>query len=137
APVYRVGGVVVAALSVSGPATRLTADRLADVADRCMAEANALSAALGHRPERSALAGRNMTGPSGPSGRNSPGPGARNGPGARGRSGADPSGRNRPRSGTRDGPRPTPLAARHRPGPEGLPRARREGSPQPKKAGAA
>jgi IclR family transcriptional regulator, acetate operon repressor len=51
APVFRDGGVVVAALSVSGPATRLTPDRLAEVASRCTAEAHALSRALGHRPE--------------------------------------------------------------------------------------
>jgi DNA-binding IclR family transcriptional regulator len=52
APVYRDGGAVVAALSVSGPASRLTSARLARVADQCMAEAVALSAVLGHRPGR-------------------------------------------------------------------------------------
>jgi IclR family transcriptional regulator, acetate operon repressor len=52
APVYRDGGVVVAALSVSGPATRLTSARLPRVADQCMTEAAALSAVLGHRPVR-------------------------------------------------------------------------------------
>ena len=51
APVYRDGGVVVAGLSVSGPATRLTPDWLAVVAARCMDEAGALSAVLGHRPQ--------------------------------------------------------------------------------------
>ncbi|MBO0818293.1 MAG: IclR family transcriptional regulator, partial [Actinobacteria bacterium] len=39
APVYRDGGGVVAALSVSGPGTRLTPPRIADVAAACMAEA--------------------------------------------------------------------------------------------------
>ena len=50
APVYRDGATVVAALSVSGPATRLTRARISAIAIRCMAEANALSAVLGHRP---------------------------------------------------------------------------------------
>jgi IclR family transcriptional regulator, acetate operon repressor len=63
APVYRDGapaegyggaspgdGTVVAALSVSGPATRLTRARIPAVAARCMAEASALSAVLGYRP---------------------------------------------------------------------------------------
>jgi IclR family transcriptional regulator, acetate operon repressor len=63
APVYREGataggyggssprdGIVVAALSVSGPATRLTRARIPAVAARCMAEASALSAVLGYRP---------------------------------------------------------------------------------------
>jgi len=54
APVYRDGGAVVAALSVSGPGTRLTPPRIADVAAACMAQASALSAVLGHRPERPA-----------------------------------------------------------------------------------
>jgi hypothetical protein len=34
---------------VSGPGTRLTASRIPDVAAHCMAQANALSAVLGHR----------------------------------------------------------------------------------------
>ena len=50
APVYRDGSTVVAALSVSAPATRLTRARIQGVATRCTAEANALSAVLGHRP---------------------------------------------------------------------------------------
>jgi len=54
APVYRDGGAVVAALSVSGPGTRLTPPRIADVAAACTAQASALSAVLGHRPERPA-----------------------------------------------------------------------------------
>ena len=49
APVLRDGGAVVAALSVSGPGTRLTPPRAADVAVACMAQASALSAVLGHR----------------------------------------------------------------------------------------
>jgi IclR family transcriptional regulator, acetate operon repressor len=54
APVFRDGGIVVAALSVSGPATRLTPDRVAEVAAKCAAEAHSLSRALGHRPESTA-----------------------------------------------------------------------------------
>ena len=50
APVRRDGGAVVAALSVSGPGTRLTAPRLADVTAQCVAQAAALSTVLGHRP---------------------------------------------------------------------------------------
>jgi IclR family transcriptional regulator, acetate operon repressor len=51
APICRDGGAVVAALSVSGPDTRLTQARVADVASHCMAQASALSAVLGHRRE--------------------------------------------------------------------------------------
>jgi IclR family transcriptional regulator, acetate operon repressor len=47
APVYA-GGAVRAALSVSGPATRLTRARAAAVGAHCAAEAAALSAVLGH-----------------------------------------------------------------------------------------
>jgi IclR family transcriptional regulator, acetate operon repressor len=54
APVYRDGGAVVAALSVSGPATRLAPARVSRVAARCMADAAALSAVLGHRPPSAA-----------------------------------------------------------------------------------
>jgi IclR family transcriptional regulator, acetate operon repressor len=62
APVYRAADTAggsggssprastVAALSVSGPATRLTRSRIPAVATRCMAEASALSALLGYRP---------------------------------------------------------------------------------------
>jgi IclR family transcriptional regulator, acetate operon repressor len=50
APVYRDGGVVVAALSVSAPASRLTPARIAEVATQCMAQAARLSVVLGHRP---------------------------------------------------------------------------------------
>jgi DNA-binding IclR family transcriptional regulator len=52
APVYRDGAAVVAALSVSGPATRLTPTRVPAIALLCQGEANALSAVLGHQPER-------------------------------------------------------------------------------------
>jgi DNA-binding IclR family transcriptional regulator len=51
APVYRDGGALVAALSVSGPGTRLTPQRVTEVACQCVAQASALSAVLGHRPE--------------------------------------------------------------------------------------
>src|SRR5262249_12483784 len=51
APVRRDGGSVVAALSVSGPAHRLTPARLPGVAAQCAAQASALSGVLGHRPE--------------------------------------------------------------------------------------
>ena len=53
APVYRDGGTVVAALSVSGPATRLRKARIPAIAARCAAEAQGLSAVLGYQPERS------------------------------------------------------------------------------------
>ncbi len=49
APVRRDGGVVVAALSVSAPATRLSAAQIPSVARVCVAAAEGLSAALGHR----------------------------------------------------------------------------------------
>src|SRR5215469_16194005 len=65
APVYRAGappggpggsalrdGTVVAALSVSGPATRLTARRIPAIAAQCVAEANGLSAVLGYQQQR-------------------------------------------------------------------------------------
>ena len=49
APVRRDGGVVVAAMSVSAPASRLAADQIPSVARECAAAADGLSAALGHR----------------------------------------------------------------------------------------
>ena len=49
APVCGFDGGVVAALSVSAPATRMTRDRLAAAAGHCVAEAAGLSAALGYR----------------------------------------------------------------------------------------
>jgi IclR family transcriptional regulator, acetate operon repressor len=56
APVYRNGAAAVAAISVSGPSTRFSPSRLADVAAQCMAEANALSAVLGYRPHKEGAA---------------------------------------------------------------------------------
>jgi IclR family transcriptional regulator, acetate operon repressor len=52
APVYRDDATVVAALSVSGPATRLTSTRIPEIAARCMTEASAVSAVLGYQPTR-------------------------------------------------------------------------------------
>jgi IclR family transcriptional regulator, acetate operon repressor len=51
APVYRDGAAVVAALSVSGPATRLTPARIPAIASQCLTEASALSAVLGYHPQ--------------------------------------------------------------------------------------
>jgi IclR family transcriptional regulator, acetate operon repressor len=48
APVLRDGGAVVAALSVSAPASRLPAAAIPGAAARCAAAARALSAVLGH-----------------------------------------------------------------------------------------
>jgi DNA-binding IclR family transcriptional regulator len=56
APVYRDGAAVVAALSVSGPASRLTSDQIPQAAARCMAGASALSAVLGYQPQRAGAA---------------------------------------------------------------------------------
>ena len=50
APVFRAGGVLVAALSVSGPSSRLHGDRITHAARHAMEQAAALSAALGHEP---------------------------------------------------------------------------------------
>jgi IclR family transcriptional regulator, acetate operon repressor len=50
APVFRDGAVLVAALSVSGPSSRLGPDQISRVAAHCVAQAAALSAALGHEP---------------------------------------------------------------------------------------
>ncbi len=58
APVYGDEAAVVAALSVSGPASRLTPDRIADVAPQCVAQAAALSAVLGYQPARRPSAGQ-------------------------------------------------------------------------------
>jgi IclR family acetate operon transcriptional repressor len=49
APVYRDGAVVVGALSVSAPASRLSPQRIPAVAAQCVAQALALSEVLGHR----------------------------------------------------------------------------------------
>jgi DNA-binding IclR family transcriptional regulator len=48
APVLADGGIVVGALSVSGPASRLTATAIPLTARSCMAAARSLSALLGH-----------------------------------------------------------------------------------------
>ncbi len=50
APVFRDGAVVVGALSVTAPASRLTPARIPAVAAQCVTQARGLSAALGHRP---------------------------------------------------------------------------------------
>jgi IclR family transcriptional regulator, acetate operon repressor len=50
APVFRDGAVLVAAMSVSAPASRLGRDQIGQVAAHCMTQAAALSAALGHEP---------------------------------------------------------------------------------------
>jgi DNA-binding IclR family transcriptional regulator len=55
-PVFREGGAVVAALSVSGPVARLGPARLVEVAAACASEGNALSYQLGHRPRREGAA---------------------------------------------------------------------------------
>ena len=52
APVFHDGAAVAAALSVSGPASRLTPDRIADAAAQCVTQAAGLSVVLGHQPER-------------------------------------------------------------------------------------
>jgi IclR family transcriptional regulator, acetate operon repressor len=52
APVRRADGVVLAAISVSGPSTRFGAARVSQVGGQCVNEANALSAALGYRAKR-------------------------------------------------------------------------------------
>jgi IclR family transcriptional regulator, acetate operon repressor len=57
APVHSGGATVVAALSVSGPASRLTTSRIRDVAAACVTQANALSTVLGHQPAGSEPAG--------------------------------------------------------------------------------
>jgi DNA-binding IclR family transcriptional regulator len=56
APVYREGRVVVAAISVSAPSTRLGPARIVEVAAQCISEANALSGLLGYRPQRKGAA---------------------------------------------------------------------------------
>jgi DNA-binding IclR family transcriptional regulator len=48
APVFRAGGTAVAALSVSGPSSRLHGDRITAAARQAVTQAAALSAALGH-----------------------------------------------------------------------------------------
>jgi IclR family acetate operon transcriptional repressor len=55
-PVYKEGGDVIAALSVSGPTSRLDAARIAELALACVDEGNALSLSLGHRRRREGAA---------------------------------------------------------------------------------
>ncbi|HLH83180.1 MAG TPA: IclR family transcriptional regulator [Trebonia sp.] len=50
APVFRYDGTVVAAMSVSAPASRMTREALAKAARSCVEEAAGLSSALGYRP---------------------------------------------------------------------------------------
>jgi DNA-binding IclR family transcriptional regulator len=57
APIYGYDGNVVAALSVSGPASRMARDGLATAASQCAEEAAGLSAVLGYR-QRSARQNR-------------------------------------------------------------------------------
>ena len=57
APVFRYDGTVVAALSVSAPTSRTTADSAANAVRCCLDEAAGLSAALGHRPRPAATPG--------------------------------------------------------------------------------
>jgi IclR family acetate operon transcriptional repressor len=56
APVFRSGGEVIAAVSISGPANRLTSSRIAEAATQCRLEAASLSAVLGHRPRQEGAA---------------------------------------------------------------------------------
>lgn len=59
APVRAAGGAVVAAVSVAGPTARITRPSLTPLGELLLAEARALSAALGHRqPEPSEGPGR-------------------------------------------------------------------------------
>ncbi|MBV9445209.1 MAG: IclR family transcriptional regulator [Streptosporangiaceae bacterium] len=53
APVHSFDGSVVAALSVSGPVTRMTKEQTIMAAERCMEEAAGLSAVLGYRQRMS------------------------------------------------------------------------------------
>jgi DNA-binding IclR family transcriptional regulator len=56
APVFSDGRSAIASISVSAPSSRLGPSRLGDVAARCAAEAGALSAVLGYRPQREGAA---------------------------------------------------------------------------------
>jgi IclR family transcriptional regulator, acetate operon repressor len=53
APIHGYDGVVVAALSVSAPTTRISRDSVATVAGYCIEEAAGLSAVLGYRQRAS------------------------------------------------------------------------------------
>jgi DNA-binding IclR family transcriptional regulator len=50
APVFRYDGTVVAAMSVSAPASRMTREAMTTAARHCVEEAAGLSSALGYRP---------------------------------------------------------------------------------------
>jgi len=52
APVRRADGAVIAALSVSGPSTRMGTSLIGRFGAQCVSEANALSSALGYRRKR-------------------------------------------------------------------------------------
>lgn len=52
APIRNISGQVFAAISVSGPAQRFTDARMAGYADLVVSYADAISAQLGHRPDR-------------------------------------------------------------------------------------
>jgi DNA-binding IclR family transcriptional regulator len=56
APVQRLGGAVVAAISVSGPSTRFTAGEFDEVAQWCVGEAHALSTVLGYQQRKEGAA---------------------------------------------------------------------------------
>ena len=56
APVQRLGGAVVAAISVSGPTSRFSASRFDDVAQQCIAQAQALSTVLGYHQQKEGAA---------------------------------------------------------------------------------
>jgi IclR family acetate operon transcriptional repressor len=56
APVKRLGGAVVAAISVSGPTSRFSASRFDDVAQQCIAQAQALSTVLGYQQQKEGAA---------------------------------------------------------------------------------
>jgi DNA-binding IclR family transcriptional regulator len=58
APVRSADGAIVAAVSVGGPRSRLTADRRRELAERVPAAAARISAMLGHRPAPAAPAPR-------------------------------------------------------------------------------
>jgi IclR family transcriptional regulator, acetate operon repressor len=56
APVQRLGGTVVAAISVSGPTTRFGVSRFDEVAQQCITEAHALSTVLGYQQQKEGAA---------------------------------------------------------------------------------
>lgn len=56
APVRRLDGAVVAAISVSGPSTRFSPTRFEEVATQCVTEASALSSLLGYLDQKEGAA---------------------------------------------------------------------------------